>query len=243
METLQFYVPVVFILTMLASVWLFLRAMRAGRTSGLPANLFNFVLPFWMIFQAVLALGGFYQETKSVPPRLILFAILPALLFMTAYFVFFRSTFIERLPLKQLTILHVVRIPVEIVLLWLFQAGMIPQMMTFEGRNFDILSGALAVIVFLFAFYYVKRNVVRRWLLIVYNLVGLILLSNVVIIAAMSVPSTIQRLNFDQPAIAVLYFPYIWLPSIIVPIVLLAHLSSLWKLAKKPKLATNSHGQ
>ena len=31
--------------------------------------------------------------------------------------------------------------------------------------------------------------------------------------------------------LAVLYFPFIWLPSVVVPIVLFSHLASLWKLA------------
>jgi hypothetical protein len=38
---------------------------------------------------------------------------------------------------------------------------------------------------------------------------------------------------FDQPNIAILYFPFVWLPSVVVPGVLLAHLVSLRKLFQK----------
>ncbi|HVF96549.1 MAG TPA: hypothetical protein VM871_04480, partial [Flavisolibacter sp.] len=37
---------------------------------------------------------------------------------------------------------------------------------------------------------------------------------------------------FDQPNIAVLYFPFIWLPSFIVPVVLLSHLVCIRQLLK-----------
>jgi hypothetical protein len=35
---------------------------------------------------------------------------------------------------------------------------------------------------------------------------------------------------FDQPNIAVLYFPFNWLPSCIVPLVLLSHLAAIRQL-------------
>jgi hypothetical protein len=65
----------------------------------------------------------------------------------------------------------------------------------------------------------------------VWNIAALLLLVNVVTIAVMAMPSPMQRLALDQPNIAVLYFPFNWLPSVVVPIVLFSHLASLWKLA------------
>ena len=49
---------------------------------------------------------------------------------------------------------------------------------------------------------------------------GLGLLANIVIIAVLSFPSPIQQFGFEQPNIGLAYFPFIWLPAIIVPIVL-----------------------
>jgi len=37
-------------------------------------------------------------------------------------------------------------------------------------------------------------------------------------------------LAFDQPNIAVLYFPFSWLPTYVVPVVLFCHLAALRKL-------------
>ena len=227
MEAVPAYVSVVFILTTFATVAFLIQAIKAVGTRSFPSQILLFTLPLWIIFQAVISIGGFYQTESSVPPRIALFGVFPALVMIIAYFLFFRSSFIERIPLWLLTSVHVVRIPVELTLYWLFIGKQVPQVMTFEGRNFDIFSGILAVVVYFAAF---RAKSANRWLLIAFNILGLILLANIVSIAIMSLPSPIQQISFDQPNRAVEYFPYIWLPTVIVPAVLFAHLSSLWKL-------------
>ena len=230
MDDLPFYVSIVFILTTFAAIGFLLQGVKAVGIDRLSSRLLVFLLALSIFFQGALAMGGFYLREDVVPPRLILFAILPAVGLIVIYFVFFREQFIERLPLRLLTMLHIVRIPVELCLYWLFVGRLVPQMMTFEGRNFDILSGILAPIVYFLAF---RKGGTNRGLLIAYNVLGLILLANIVTIAALSTKSPMQQLNFDAPNRGVLLFPYIWLPAIIVPIVLFAHLASLWKLVRE----------
>ena len=48
--------------------------------------------------------------------------------------------------------------------------------------------------------------------------------------ALRSFPSPLQSMAFDQPNRAIMYFPFVWLPSIVVPIVLFSHIASLLKL-------------
>ncbi len=231
MDALPAYVSIVFILTTFATVGFLVYSIKSVGIELLPSRILIFVLPLWIFFQAALALGGFYQETATFPPRIFSFGVLPALLLIIVYFVFFRDTFVGRLPLEILTFLHIVRIPVEIVLYWLFLGGQVPELMTFEGRNFDIVSGILAPVVFFAAF---RGGETKRGLLIAFNVVGLVLLANIVGTAIVSLPSPIQMAAFDQPNRAVRFFPYIWLPTIVVPIVFFAHLSSLWKLIRWP---------
>jgi hypothetical protein len=57
-----------------------------------------------------------------------------------------------------------------------------------------------------------------------------LLLINIVATAILSMPFPFQQLAFDRPNIAIMYFPYVWLPCCVVPIVLFAHLVSLRKL-------------
>ena len=233
METLPAYVSIVFILTTFAAIGFLLQATKAVGLTKLHSRILIFVLPLWIMFQGVLAVGGFYLKTDVMPPRIALAGVWPAVLLIVIYFIFFRRSYIERLPLKLLTLVHVVRIPVEITLLWLYLGGQVPRMMTFEGLNFDILSGVFAIVAFAVGF---QRNIAVKPVLITFNILGLLLLINIVSIAILSLPTPIQRLNFDQSNWAVLYFPYVWLPTIVVPIVLFSHLASLWQLvAKQPR--------
>lgn len=228
-ENLPGFISTIFILTVFLTVGIFLFAVRQTVFETFPAKLFSFLLAFWLILQAMIGIGGFYVKTDGMPPRLISFGVLPALILIICYFLFARKNFIERLPLRILTLIHVIRIPVEIVLLWLFQQKLIPQIMTFEGRNFDILAGISAPLIAWLAF---RNGKVNRTLLIVWNFLALGLLFNIVITAVLSFPFEFQQFGFDQPNRAVLYFPFNWLPTVVVPLVLFSHLISLWKLFK-----------
>ena len=226
-ENLPGYISITFILTTFLAVGFLFYALRQSVFETIPAKILLFIIPFWLFLTATLALGGFYQKTETLPPRIFLFAVFPALLLIILLFIFFRKPFIEKLPLKVLTLLSIVRIPVEIVLLWLFQNNLVPQAMTFEGRNFDILSGITAPIIYWLAF---RNGQTNRSLLIIWNFFALILLFNIVITAFLAVPSPIQQIALEQPNRAVMFFPFIWLPALVVPIVFFSHLASLWQL-------------
>lgn len=221
------YISITFIATTFITVIFFFYAIKQSVFEIIPAKLFLFLVSFWLIFQMILGLGGFYLKTDVLPPRLLLFGVFPFFLLIIFYFIFARQSFIEKLPLKILTILHIIRIPVEIVLFWLFQEKLVPEIMTFEGRNFDILSGLTAPIIAWLGF---RNGKINRPLLILWNIVALALLFNIVITAILSFPFPFQQFAFEQPNRAVLYFPFVWLPTIIVPIVFLSHLISLWQL-------------
>ena len=183
----------------------------------------------WLAIQAGLSMTGFYTITTSFPPRFI-FLVLPPLLLIIGLFTTKKGKqFIDSLDTSALTLLHVVRIPVEITLFWLFTAQMVPELMTFEGRNFDILSGISAPIIYYFGY---KRKILDKRILIVWNCLSLGLLLNIVITAILSVPTTFQQFAFDQPNIGVMYFPFVWLPCFIVPVVLFSHLATLRKLVQ-----------
>lgn len=232
-ENVPAYISITFIITTFLTVGFFLLAVRRTVFETAAGKIIVFLIPFWMIFQAVLARGGFYLKTDILPPRLLLFGVFPTFALIILYFIFFRKSFISRLPLKILTLLHVIRIPVELVLLWLFQQKLVPEVMTFEGRNFDILSGLTAPLIYWLAFRNGKTN---RPLLIVWNLLALALLVNIVTHAILSFPFPLQQMAFDQPNRGVLFFPYVWLPTVVVPLVLFSHLISLWLLFTVEKI-------
>lgn len=183
--------------------------------------------------------NGFYADTTTIPPRFPL-GILPAVMVILLLFILPAGRrWMDSLDLKWLTLLHIVRIPVELVLLWLHLAAWIPVEMTFEGRNFDILSGITAPIVFYFGF---VRKRFGRGFLLAWNIVCLLLLFNIVGHAILAFPSPFQQLAFDMPNRGVLHFPYNWLPNVVVPLVLLSHLASIRALLRKPSVGQPGRG-
>ncbi len=226
METLPSYIGIVFGLTTLLTVYLF--ALATPQTRRVLSILF-----IWLAVQAVISITGFYsRNTHAMPPPFLL-ATLPNVLAILLLFITKSGrAFIDGMNLKVLTILHIIRIPVEIVLLWLCINKVVPQIMTFEGCNFDILSGISAPFIYYLAF---RKEAYNKRLLLVWNIICVLLLVNIVSLAVLSAPFAIQRFGLDQPNIAVLYFPYIWLPACVVPVVLLSHLASIRLLLKKSK--------
>lgn len=214
-----------FIFCTVFSVWIF---FRAARNSGL----FLLIVLGWLVLHSILAKTGFYDNRESMPPRFLL-APLPALLgIITIFLLPAGRRWLDTLDIKSLTLLHVVRIPVEIVLFLLYKNMLVPKIMTFEGNNLDILSGISAVLVFFLLF---RNNQVRKIGLLIWNLACLGLLINIVSIAVLSLPLPFQQFGFEQPNVALFFFPYIWLPACVVPLVLLSHLAVIRRiLLKKP---------
>lgn len=223
MEQLPLYIPVVFIATSLLT-WFFL--YKSNRLS----QSFMIMIALWLAFQAVISLVGFYKDTYTMPPRFALAIGVPVVGIIGLFITRRGRVMMDSWDLKWLTALHVVRIPVELTLYWLFLHKQVPQLMTFEGVNYDILSGLTAPVMVFLCF---RAQRLHRIPLLIWNFVCLGLLFNIVIRAVLAAPTPFQQLAFDQPNIAVLYFPYVWLPAFIVPAVLLSHLVAIRRLTYK----------
>lgn len=222
MNNLPSYISIVFSCTTLFALWLFSRAINYSK---IPFS----ILIIWTIFQGLMGISGFYFNLNSFPPRFLLL-ITPAILLIIILFNTNKGqAFIDQLSIEKLTLLHIIRIPVEIVLLWLFLQKKVPQLMTFEGRNFDILAGITAPIVCYLAF---MKQLMSKKMLLFWNFACLALLLNIVINALLSAPLPFQQFAFEQPNIAILYFPFNLLPSVVVPLVLFAHLVAIRRLLK-----------
>ncbi|HHZ64668.1 MAG TPA: hypothetical protein EYN51_04085 [Flavobacteriales bacterium] len=219
---LPVWIEILFILTCIGTIGLFYYS------NSKPKVLILFII-LLSIVQSILAYNGFYQITDSIPPRF-LFVILPSLLVIIygllpkqiAWVMNNRNT-------KISTFLHVVRLPVEIILLYLFLNKMIPQLMTFEGINYDILIGITAPII---GFLYLKIKISKTFLMY-WNIIGLILVLFIMIIGTLSAELPFQQFAFEQPNRGLQYFPFILLPVLIVPLVIYAHITDIIKLKKE----------
>ncbi|MDA6071854.1 hypothetical protein NJT12_19705 [Flavobacterium sp. AC] len=232
-DNLPTYISLTFGLTTVATLLLFIWTIRSSNSEETrkKATTVFIGLAIWLTIQLVLTFKNIYNsDTNSFPPKIMLIGILPTLLIIILLFATSKGRqFIDSLPLKNLTYLNVVRIPVEIVLFWLFLNKAIPELMTFEGRNFDILAGISAPLV---AYFGLTKAKLSRKVILIWNFICLGLLISIVVNALFSTPSPIQKFAFEQPNIAILNFPFSWLPTFIVPIVLFGHLASIRQLLK-----------
>ncbi|WP_323832234.1 hypothetical protein [Algoriphagus sp. D3-2-R+10] len=175
----------------------------------------------WMLILGVLSYSGYFEDTFAKPPRFVFVIIATICLFIC----FYRFISKNKIRINFLIAIHMLRVPVEVVLYQLYLQNKVPILMTFKGYNFDIVIGVFAVLLLSYLLV-TKRNMPKPFM-IWWNVFGLGFLGIIVFIAVLSSPLPIQQFAFDQPNIAVLGFPYIYLPSYIVPVVFLSHILAI----------------
>jgi hypothetical protein len=180
----------------------------------------------WLVLQSAVSLSGFYTTTSTLPPRFVLAVGPPLILVLALLFVPAGKRLVDTMDLKWTVLLHSVRILVEISLYWLFLFKQVPALMTFEGGNLDMLAGLTAPIVW----WAYSKQIVGKKVLLGWNVICLVSLLNALIRAMLSAPFRFQLIAFTQPTVAILHFPFVLLPSFIVPVVLFCHLAIFKKL-------------
>jgi len=195
-------------------------ALLAARWAGRP-------LLLWLVITGGLAGSGLLANFEGFPPP-VMRLILPALV-VTALLCgsSIGRGWVERFSLAGLIGFQAFRLPLELLMHLAAREGVMPPQMTFTGRNFDILTGLLAVpLAWLVARGRVGSGVVWAW-----NVMGLGLLVNVVGVAVLSFPGP-YRVFMNEPAnLWIAYFPFVWLPTVLVPLALAGHLLVARKLA------------
>lgn len=194
----------------------------------------------WVVLIGALAVSGFFKDVSQLPPRPVVAMLLwlPVVLGLT-YTKAFRRLALSTPP-QWLIYFQSFRIAVELLLFLAFVRGLLPVQMTFEGRNFDILSGVLALGVGLMV---AKRSRGWRTAAAVYNVIGLVLLVNVLVIALLSMPTPL-RYFMNEPAITVVgQFPFIYLPTVLVVFAYSFHILSLRQLYLLQRYGAVAGGQ
>ncbi len=227
MEHLPWYVATLFLFMLLIAVLLFGKA-------ALPAKLPIAVVLLVIVVQSVLGSAGFYSHAGALTTRFPLLVMPLSAYFILLFFTRSGRAMIDSLDIRMLTLLHTVRVGVEVVLFWLFVHRAVPVAMIFEGRNFDVVSGLTAPFMYYFGF--IKKRLSLQVILI-WNIACVLLLLNVVTSAVLSLPDRFSRFGFEQPNIGVGYFPFLLLPSVLVPLVLFAHAVAIRQLVLHKPLA------
>jgi hypothetical protein len=180
----------------------------------------------WLLIVSTLALNGFLSDFSTFPPK-VPFVVLPPLISigLLTFNPRFRN-FLLHVPPQWLIYLQLFRIPVEIFLWWLFLANVLPEQMTFEGRNFDIVAGLTAPI---FGWLCYGQGRYNQTLALFWNILGLVLLLNIVLIAILSLPTPLRVFMNEPSSWRVTTFPFILLPAVLVPMAYSMHFFSLRK--------------
>lgn len=221
LSSVPVWVSLFFLLTASAVIGLFYRAVKNK-------PVLYIILAVTML-QSAAALTGFYNDFASLPPKIMVGMFPSLLLVLYAGFGSPHNKLFALTDCLWLTLFHTIRIPVEILLSILFHYGAISVWQTIEGTNFDLFSGITAPLIAYFGYH---KKVLSRTILIGWNILCLLLLFNVVITSALAMPYSFQVISMYQPNIAIGYFPFNLLPTVIVPLVILAHIILLRKLVK-----------
>jgi hypothetical protein len=214
------------------AVLLALAARRAAGTRGLGIAVGTLVV----LLGGTLALAstGALRRFDSLPPPLL--RMMLVLLAANLAFTLSRrgAAFAGALPLAWLVGFQVFRLPVELVLHAWYSQGVLPVQMTYAGRNFDIVTGLLALpLAFL-----VHRGRATPALLWGFNLLGLALLANIVGVAVASLPGPLQVFTEGPANRIVAEPPYVWLPAFLVQAALFGHLLLFRRLTARARAVT-----
>ena len=178
-------------------------------------------LAAWMLVTAALARAGVLARFDVAPPPMAV--LVPAVLVIGLGVGLSRAggALARAVPLATLIGLQAFRLPLELVMHRAAGLGIMPEALSYSGYNYDIVTGAsaLAIWIAMRADLRVPRAVLWLW-----NGWGLWCLAVITVVAVGSSPMV--RAFGSEPRHLntwVLFFPYVWLPTVLVVIALAGH--------------------
>ncbi len=175
----------------------------------------------WVGYVVLISFTGIL-DSLSMPPRAPVFIIIPAfiIVFITASRKSFQ-TVLDNTPRHVPVIIQSFRVVVEILIYGAFIEGFFPQRVTFEGLNYDILMGILALpLGFL-----IYKGLIYRQLILAFNILGLLVLS----LTGYAFISSFYFSDFigTSGEIALVQVPFILLPGVLLPFAIFYHVVSI----------------
>jgi hypothetical protein len=187
-------------------------------------------LAIWMTLTAAAALSGFTARWELRPPPIMAVAFLGFALAV----VFARGRLGEQIamgvPVAALIAFQSFRFPLELLLHRAYTDGVMPIQMSFEGQNFDIVTGLLGLAIG--GYFLAANKEVPHRLAWAFNIIGIGLLVNIVGVAIASMP-IFAAFGPDAVNLWVAQFPFVWLPAVFVTFALFGHIVLTRRLLAK----------
>jgi hypothetical protein len=178
----------------------------------------------WLAAQAVAARSGWLGRFELRPPPIVIWFLSMIVMTLALAWSSFGRRFADKLPFVALIGFQAFRLPLELVMHRAAVAGLMPNVMSFTGYNFDIVSGATALPLALYAW----RRPLPRPLIMLWNLTGQLLLIAIAIIAFAATP-VFRAFGDDQVNVWVTQWPYVWI-AVMVAAALFGHVVTMRKL-------------
>lgn len=174
-----------------------------------------------MAASAVAAWSGALTRFDRVPPPMALLIVTVLAVPTIAGLSPFGRSIAMQTPLALFVELQIFRLPLELVMHHAGNSGVMPPELSFSGYNFDIVTGIGAAAI---GAMLARGAAVPRALLWVWNIWGIYCLLAIAAIAVATSPMV--RAFGDDPKHVnswVLYFPYVWLPVVLVSVAVFSH--------------------
>jgi hypothetical protein len=203
---------------------------KSGWTNNSRLKIFfgtTLLILIWISLLTVLSYKGFFADLSKLPPRPALAMLIPLPFVLLIAFNKKGTQLLQSVPSQWLVLMQSFRIVVELLIWFAFLAGNLPVQMSFEGRNFDIITGLLALPV---GWMLARKKSYASKLAIAFNIAGIFLLLNILVIAVLSMPTPFRYFMNEPSNVLVALFPFILLPGVLVPIAYTLHIFSLRQL-------------
>lgn len=191
----------------------------------------------WLAATAGVALVGITANFESTPPPLMGLVLVGFLGTGVLASGRLGSQVAAGISTAGLIVFQGFRLPLELLMHRAYTEGLMPVQMSFEGRNLDILTGAAATAIG--GVFLLRRRAVPRGLAWAFNLGGLALLLNIVVVAIASLP-TFAAFGSGHLNVWVGDFPFVWLPTIFVMLALFGHLVLTRRLLAERRVARDA---
>lgn len=188
----------------------------------------------WLVVTTVLALSGTLLDFTSRPPPIVIVLVVT---FVLAVWVALSriGAALSTVPLWLLVGLQGFRLPLELVMHRAGSEGVMPVVMGFTGRNFDIVAGALAIVVAVLLKRGASTTLAWAWVVL-----ATLTLVNVVVVAVLASPM-VRFFGDGELNIWIAYAPFIWLPTVLVAVALAGQIVIVRALRRPPPDAARPH--
>lgn len=181
-----------------------------------------------LVVPGLLAAGGYLDRYNPLPPPVLLLIAGVTVVNVALMLSSVGAAIVNSVSLTWLIGFQAFRIAVEWWLHQGFVEGFVPVQMTWSGRNFDVVSGVTALALAM----WMATGRPPRAAIIGWNVLGLALLANIVVVAVLSTPVAFRSFLDGPPNLLPSTFPFVWLPTFLVQAALAGHLLVIRALAR-----------